>query len=270
MTKLQAHSPVANPIEVPVVTDDEALQSSAAPGPVREGPLDGTKIGRGPVVIAIDGPAGAGKSSVARELARRLALDFLDTGAMYRAAAAITLEAGLDRRDENAVVARLIEADLHFDWTTDPPAMLAWMKPLDGRIRDADVTALVSDIAAMPRVREHMVRKQRIIAQQHPRLVTEGRDQGSIVFPGAFCKFYLDASPAERARRRADQLRAAGRPADEAQLERQIAERDRIDSTRAVGPLVRPHDAVYMDTSDMGFEDVVSALFDAVLERARA
>lgn len=245
------------------------LPSSAAAGPIRSGPLDGTPLATSAVVIAIDGPAGTGKSSVARELAARLALDFLDTGAMYRAAAAIVIDHGLDPTDEAAVVAKLADADLHFDWTTDPPAMLAWMKPVDERIRDADVTRLVSDIAAMPSVREHLVRKQRIIAHQHPRLVSEGRDQGTVVFPGAFCKFYLDADASVRAARRAEQLRAAGNEASEAELEKLILERDRIDSTRAVGPLVRAHDAIVVDTSELSFDQVVEHLLSDVLGRAR-
>jgi len=129
-------------------------------------------------IITIDGPAGTGKSSVARLLASRIGLDFLDTGAMYRAAAAIVLDQHLDPTDTDAIVARVADADLHFDWQADPPTILAWLKPIDDRIRDTDVTAIVSEIASIGALREHMVRKQRIIAAQHPRLVSEGRDRG--------------------------------------------------------------------------------------------
>jgi cytidylate kinase len=211
-------------------------------------------------IITIDGPAGTGKSSVARELAARIGLDFLDTGAMYRAAAAIVIDCGIDRADAGAIVARVAEADLHFDWATDPPTMLAWNRPIDRRIRDADVTAIVSPIAGIGRLREHMVRKQRIIAAQHPRLVSEGRDQGSVVFPDASAKFYLDADPRVRARRRAEQLRAEGRTADEAALLAEILERDRSDSTRADGPLVCPDDAIVIDTSSLSRVEVVERL----------
>ena len=219
----------------------------------------------GPVVIAIDGPAGTGKSSVARELALRLGLDFLDTGAMYRAATAIVIDERIDPSNSHAVVERLVDADLHFDWTADPPTILAWMQPIDGRVRDADVTALVSDVSAIPAVREHLVRKQRIIANQHPRLVTEGRDQGSVVFPDAAVKFFLHARPEVRAERRALQIEAAGGRADRDKLVAQIVERDRIDSTRAVGPLVRAEGAVAIDTSDRGFDEVVALLCETVL-----
>ncbi|MEM1329856.1 MAG: (d)CMP kinase [Planctomycetota bacterium] len=212
------------------------------------------------VVITIDGPAGTGKSTVARLLARRLGLDFLDTGAMYRAAAAITLDHGIDPADSESVVAKLVSADLHFDWTTDPPAMLAWLEPVDDRIREPDVTDLVSVIAANPEVRSHLVRKQRIIAEQHPRLVTEGRDQGSVVFPNAAVKFYLDAIPEVRAARRAAQLREAGHEVDEAALVERIRERDRLDSTRSVGPLIIPEGATIIDTSSMSLDRVVDVL----------
>ncbi len=220
-----------------------------------------------PTIITIDGPAGTGKSSVSRELASRIGLDFLDTGAMYRAAAAIVIDYGIDQTDDEAIVAKVASADLHFDWTADPPTMLAWDTPIDHRIRDADVTAIVSPLAGIGRLREHMVRKQRIIANQHPRLVSEGRDQGSIVFPDADVKFYLDADARVRAGRRADQLRADGRPADEAALLADILERDRSDSTRTDGPLVCPEGAVVIDTSHLTREQVVQRLEDEVRVR---
>jgi cytidylate kinase len=223
-----------------------------------------------PVIITIDGPAGTGKSSVARELARRLGLDFLDTGAMYRAAAAIVIDHGVDIADHAAVVAKVAEADLHFDWQTDPPAMLAWLRPIDHRLRQEDVERIVSRIAAIGPLREHMVRKQRIIAQQHPRLVSEGRDQGSVVFPDAAIKFYIDAPARVRALRRAEQLRAAGVEVDLAQLEREMADRDRLDSTRADGPLICPEDAIVIDTSSLSREGVVDRLEALSRERVPA
>ena len=224
-----------------------------------------------PIIIAIDGPAGTGKSSVARELARRLGLDFLDTGAMYRAAAAIVIDRQVPRDEVGQVVKMVASADLKFDWSGDPPRILAWDRPIDHRIRDADVTEIVSQIASIPELRRHMVAKQRLIAEQHRRLVTEGRDQGSEVFPDAALKFYLDADPAVRARRRIEQLRAKGvAPAAESAMLEEIVGRDRSDSSRAVGPLVCPDDAVRVDTSSLNFEQVVNLLEDQVRERVAA
>ncbi len=217
------------------------------------------------IVITIDGPAGTGKSSVARSLAKALGLDFLDTGAMYRAAAAIAIDNGINPADGEGVVRETMRGDLHFDWTKDPPTILAFGKPIDHRIRSSDVAEIVSPIATIKQLREHMVKKQRIIAQQHPRLVTEGRDQGSVVFPDAAVKFYLDASPDVRARRRAEQMVANGHAADLGAITAEILDRDRRDSSRADGPLICPKDAICVDTSDMAFDQVVKTLHRHVL-----
>lgn len=215
------------------------------------------------LIVTIDGPAGAGKSTVAREVAKRLGLEFLDTGAMYRAVAALAIDHGIDQTDEEAVAQLTRDADLHFDWTTDPPTLLAFDRPIMARLRDRDVSALVSPISAMPQVRDVLVTLQRRIGGRHPLLVTEGRDQGSVVFPQAPVKLYLDASPRVRAVRRAEQI---GPEADLVAIEQKIIARDQRDSTRAVGPLVRPAGGVVVDSSDLAFEQVVEALVGIVRE----
>ncbi|MBL8747031.1 MAG: (d)CMP kinase [Phycisphaerae bacterium] len=219
------------------------------------------------IIITIDGPAGTGKSSVARDLAHRLSLDFLDTGAMYRAATALAIDLGVDLSDEDAVADTVRSADLRFEWTTDPPTLYAFGRPIMHRLRQPDVSARVSPVSSLAAVRKVLVERQRRIGEVHQRLVSEGRDQGSVVFYDADVKFYLDASPRVRAARRAEQLRRMGQPADLDAIEREITDRDRRDSTRAVGPLTCPDDAVRVDTSDLDQAGVVESLVRLVMAR---
>lgn len=212
------------------------------------------------MVITIDGPAGAGKSAVARRLASQLGLDFLDTGAMYRGVAAVAIGRGVEPADHREVGEMARGLKIVFDWKADPPTLLIDGAPVIDRLRDPDVTAAVSEIASNPAVREVLVKSQREIGNAHPRLVTEGRDQGSVVFPNAAVKFYLDASPVVRARRRAEQLRLAGKPADEMQILAQIVARDERDTQRIDGPLICPRDAMRIDTSAMSLGEVVDHL----------
>ena len=213
------------------------------------------------LIVTIDGPAGSGKSTLARQLAARLGLDFLDTGAMYRAVAAKAIERGIDIPEEPYYVVELARnCPLRFDWATDPPRLYARGADVTDRLRDRDVTSAVSDVAAIGAVRQVLVQEQRCIGRDHPRLVTEGRDQGSIVFPEADVKFYLDASASVRANRRAEQLREMGKPVQLEAIRKNIVERDRKDSTRPDGPLICPDNAIRIDTSEMTLTEVLDLL----------
>jgi len=210
------------------------------------------------LIVTLDGPAGSGKSTVARRLAQRLGLDFLDTGAMYRGLTVKALARGIDIENEGYAVVELARnADIRFDWEVDPPALYINDVNVTPRLRDRDVVAAVSDVAAMEAVRQVLVKAQQAIGEAHPGLVTEGRDQGSVVFPDAEAKFYLDASPQVRAERRAAQLRELGKHVDLEALRESIILRDRKDSTRKSGPLHCPEDAEKIDTTDMSLDAVV-------------
>jgi cytidylate kinase len=212
------------------------------------------------VIITIDGPAGTGKTTVAHKLANRLGLDFLDTGAMYRAAALIAIEQEIDPTTGATVAEAVAAAGLRFDWQADPPRLMLGDRDPGRRIRELDVSSIVSIVAGQPELRRILIEQQQRIAIEHPRLVTEGRDQGSVVFPDAGVRFYLDAQVEVRARRRAAQLVEAGMKADYDTIVRDIVERDRMDSTRSDGPLVRPHGAVEVDTGDRTADEVVDVL----------
>ena len=210
-------------------------------------------------VVAIDGPAGSGKSTVARRLARRLGYGFLPSGTFYRALAWLALEQAVPLDDEAALAALADAARIAF--RDDGDAVRA-------RVNDADVTEAllspaVSDAASrlsvFPAVRRRVVVLQRRAAEGGP-VVAEGRDMASRVFPSAAHKFYLDASVEERARRRAGDLRARGEAVDEAALAAEIAARDARDSSREADPLRQVPDAVRLDTTNLTLEEVVERL----------
>ena len=218
------------------------------------------------MIITIDGPAGTGKSSVAQVVAQRLGFDFLDTGAMYRAIglAALRKEIDLDDPRELAYVAR--HCRIEFDWSRRPPGVLLNREPVGHLLRGGEATRAASYVAQVPAIREVLVAEQQKIGRERKNLVTEGRDQGTVVFPHAELKFYLDADPAERARRRVAQLRSRGEVVDYHEILNQIVARDRRDAARSVGPLAVPPDAQTLDTTRLSEEQVA----DAIVARAKA
>lgn len=213
-------------------------------------------------VIALDGPSGTGKSTVARGLAERLGARYLDTGAMYRAATLAALRAGAPV-DDARLVADVVE-NARIEISTDPaaPGITLDGEPVDAEIRTAEVTAAVSAVSALPAVRAHIVAQQRELIGNGA-IVVEGRDIGSVVWPSARAKIYLTASPEARARRRAGELAGA----DVSEVAADIERRDRLDSTRAVSPLVRAADAVELDTTDLDVDQVIKSLVDIVMNR---
>ena len=213
----------------------------------------------GSTVIAIDGPAGAGKSTVGRAIAGQLGLEYLDTGAMYRAVTFGVLRRGLDPHDVESVAAVAAEVDL----SVDDRSVVVDGVDATIEIRGREVTQAVSAVAANPAVRAELVRRQREWADHHGGGVIEGRDIGSVVFPDADLKLYVTASPRVRAERRVAEI---GGDVDE--VEASIIERDRKDSTRADSPLQQTDGAVVVDTTGMTVAEVVAHILEMLPEEA--
>jgi cytidylate kinase len=212
-------------------------------------------------VVTIDGPAGAGKSTVARRLADRLNWRFLDTGAMYRAVTLAALRAGIDL-ESDAALAELVGALVV---KLPPGRVLLGDEDVTDSIRAAAVTEASRFIADAPSVRRRLMVWQRAIAEEHD-VVTEGRDQGTLVFPGAFRKYYLTASEEERARRRLADYRARGEVASFDSVLAELGERDARDAARAIAPLVPAADALVVDSTGLTIEQVVDRLYHDVDE----
>ncbi len=206
-------------------------------------------------VVALDGPSGTGKSTVARRLAALLQAQYLDTGAMYRAATVAVLQAGIDPADADAVITVVTASRIAV--STDPNHARTQLDghDVDAEIRSAATTAAVSAVSAVPEVRSRLVAQQRDIIAAGP-TVAEGRDIGSVVWPDAELKVYLTASEDVRARRRAGELGAT----DLSGIADSLRRRDAFDSGRAVSPLRRPDGAVEVDTSELSIEEVVDLL----------
>ena len=217
--------------------------------------------------IAIDGPAGAGKSTIAKRVSEHLNILYLDTGAMYRAIGYAALSQGISPRDAEAVEAMLLTTSLTIDFIAGEQHVILNNNDVTALIRTPEMSRAASDISALPIVRHFLVARQREIARMQP-LVMDGRDIGSYVLPDAPCKFFLTASPEERARRRLKDLRAAGDQT--ATIESVLAEmlyRDQQDSTRTMAPLVQVPDAVLIDTTHSTIDEVVQTMVDCINKR---
>ena len=221
------------------------------------------------LIIAIDGPSGAGKSTLGRMLARELGLLYIDTGSMYRAVALAVLESAAANEQDDMAVASLAEG-IEIDLGGDPDSLNVSLNGRDvsDRIRDEDVTAVSSIVSTIPAVRRAMVKRQRQLGRRGA--VMNGRDIGTVVFPDADVKFFLDAAVEERAERRLAEEREHNPEATYEQTLADITERDRRDMTRADSPLIAAKDAIVIDSSGQSIAEVFQRMMRIVQEKQRS
>lgn len=219
------------------------------------------------LVITIDGPAASGKSTAARLLARKLGASFLDTGAMYRAVTLAAMRAGVDLNDEQKLLDITQTCEFQFSVKAGEMTVRIDNADVTGHIRSPEVTANARYIAAAPRVREKLVQMQRQFAADRHKIVTEGRDQGTVAFDDADIKFYLTADSAERARRRLAEQQDKGGAGSLQEIQKAIEQRDKSDESRAVGPLKPAEDAIIVDTTNLNIEQVVEKLAGYVKQK---
>ncbi len=220
------------------------------------------------LVVAVDGPGGSGKSTVARALARRLGVRYLDTGAMYRAVTLLTLRHRLDIEDAPAVAELAERASLCVATDPDTPAVVLDGVDVSAEIRSRPVTSAVSVVAAVPAVRKRLVEQQRAIIGSAPAgIVVEGRDIGTVVVPDASLKVFLTASTEERARRRSTEIGEAGDDAV-AQTMAELGRRDALDSRRVDSPLSQAADAFVVDSTELSVDQVVDVIVAELAQRA--
>ena len=219
------------------------------------------------LVIAIDGPAGTGKSSVARGLATALSAAYLDTGAMYRIVTLSVLRSGINLDDPAAIAAAVRDVDMAVGHDPGQDRCYLAGEDVSTEIRGDAVTRAVSAVSAVPEVRMRLVELQRELASTSGNVVVEGRDIGTVVLPDADVKIFLTASAEVRARRRHDQNVAGGLPSDYDAVLADVKRRDHLDSTRAVSPLRAADDAVVVDTSAMNQSEVITHLTELVAQK---
>ena len=216
--------------------------------------------------VAIDGPAGAGKSSVAKAAAKELGFVYVDTGAIYRTIALYVLRQGVDPQDAAGVEALLPQIEIGMEYTDQGQKMILNGEDVTGLIRTPEVSMATSTCSAIPAVRAFLLQLQRDLAEKN-NVLMDGRDIGTVVLPHAQLKVFLTASPQERARRRVAQLAEAGQQADYGAILRDIQQRDYQDSHRETAPLRPAEDAVLLDNSDFTFQQSVERLVGLVRER---
>lgn len=217
--------------------------------------------------IAVDGPAGAGKSTVAKEIARRMGINYMDTGATYRAMAYALLQMGVKIEEHDRVVPLLDKIDIAVAYTDQGQRVLWNGKDVTPFIRTPEVSKGASDVAVIPEVRLKLVEIQRKAAEQYD-IIMDGRDIGTYVLPDAQAKFFITAAPRIRAQRRWLELKAAGVEKDLDELEREIVARDKTDSEREFAPLRQAEDALLVDTGDMTADQVAALLEKKIREVA--
>jgi cytidylate kinase len=213
-------------------------------------------------VVAIDGPAGAGKSTIAKRVAARLGFTYIDSGAMYRAVALWALRQNVDPGDMHRMEQLAMAAEIELS----PGRIRLNGEDVTDAIRTPEVSGGASKVAVIPGVRRALVAKQRLMGERSS-VVMEGRDIGTVVFPGADVKIFLDADPRERVRRRLSDVRTSGEEIPESALAAQMKERDQRDSTRADGPLAQAPDAAYLDSTSLTVEEVEEAILKIVRSR---
>lgn len=216
--------------------------------------------------IAIDGPAGAGKSTIAKGLAKELSFIYVDTGAMYRAMALYFLRSGIDPEDEQAVSAACADVGVSIVYENGEQCVILNGENVNGYIRTEEVGNMTSQTSVYPKVREKLLELQRKLAQDGD-VIMDGRDIGTCILPNAQVKIYLTASAATRAKRRYEELAGRGQAADLAQIEADIKERDYRDMHREIAPLKQAEDAVRIDSSEMSVEEVIDAVRSIYLSR---
>lgn len=215
--------------------------------------------------IAIDGPAGAGKSTIAKRLAKKLGFIYVDTGAMYRAMAYYFLQHNIDAKDENAIAAACPDVDVTITYENGEQQVLLNGENVNGVIRNEEVGNMASSTSVYPVVRKKLVELQRQLAKSAD-VIMDGRDIGTCVLPDAQVKIYLTASSVTRAKRRYDELTEKGVSCDLAEIEKDIIDRDYRDMHRETSPLRQAEDAVLVDSSEMNIDEVVDAIYQVYSE----